>query len=339
MAADALYRQALAYTAEGLRAYGYVTRTDLSCVAIRDATVTSRRYFPNGTFVGAVYDGRGALVRSTLRYNQGDIVPVDTARLDDLSALSARTSPHPAALYGGILFSSAMGHFLLESLARLWPLLWGGAAGPVLFHSWPGQDFAGFMANPLFRGVLGAFGLHAGNVELIEAPLRLDTLLVPMAASTYHLNLDQRMAAVFDLVSARLAGPGGGARRVFLSRSKWGGRPRILNEDAIDALMAARGFEVTYPETLAPETLMATLRDAAVLVATDGSHAHLAAFCRPGIRTVLLDTRPVPSQFAIAVLRGFRAVHVPLFQMPFYRWEGAVDDPALLGQVIDLALA
>ena len=75
-----------------------------------------------------------------------------------------------------------------------------------------------------------------------------------------------------------------------------------------------------------------------VMVATDGSHAHLAAFCRPGTRVVLLDTRPVPTQFAIAKLRDFAAFHVPLFETPLYRAETGITDPDMLGRLIDQAV-
>ena len=43
--------------------------------------------------------------------------------------------------------------------------------------------------------------------------------------------------------------------------------------------------------------------------------------------TVLFDTRPVPTQIAIAKLCGFRIMHVPLFEMPsLYRSETGIQN-------------
>ena len=89
---------------------------------------------------------------------------------------------------------------------------------------------------------------------------------------------------------------------------------------------------------MTPTALVDLFRSIDVAVATDGSHAHLTTFCRPGIRTIMLDTRPVPSQFAIATLKRFEAFHVPLFETPLYRFETGITDPELLGQLIDRAV-
>ena len=349
MDAAALLERAGRYTAEGLLRFGYVTRNDLSCREMRDAVATHRVYYPDRSYVGAVYDSRGDLIRSTLRFNHGDIFPVDTPKIDDVAVISARQSSDAVALYGGILFP-ILGHFLFESIARLWPLLWRRQARKasiaVYFHHWPGLELDAFMANPLYRETLNAFDLAQDDIKIIDHPIRFDTLIVPEPASAYHLNLDERMISILDRISKKSLGSDRGlpirkerGRRIYLSRSHWQDNRRILNEDAIDALMATRGIEVVHTEAMQPRELMASLGDAGTVIAADGSHAHLAAFCRSGIRTIMLDTRPVPTQFAIAVLRRFRALHVPLFETPLYRAEQGITDLAMLGQVVDLALA
>ena len=102
--------------------------------------------------------------------------------------------------------------------------------------------------------------------------------------------------------------------------------------------MAERGFEVVHTQSMSPPELVTMFRAADYLVATDGSHAHLAAFCRPGTRVVMVDTRPVPTQFAIAKLCNLAAFHVPLFETPLYRSEIGITDPGALGRLIDLAI-
>ncbi len=347
MDTDGIFNQSIAYTLDGLDKYGYVTRNNLTVREFRDATATNRVYFEDRSYVGAVYDGKRQLIASTLRFNERDIFPVDPVLLDDIADVSAVRCEHSLAVYGGIFFP-ILGHFYFETISRLWPLLWRlgnpGCGVPIYFHHWPGLDLPQIFANPLYAETLNAIGVSPQDVHIIERPTRFDTLLVPDAASSYHINLDERMQSVFDRITSyvidrqdRPTSPGAD-RRIYLSRSGWTENRRIKNEEAIDAELVKRGFEVVHTQIMKPHELFAMLKSTAILVAADGSHAHLAVFCRPGIRVVLLDTRPVPTQFAIAKLRRFQAFHVPLFRTPLYQFEVGITDLEALGRLIDQAL-
>jgi capsular polysaccharide biosynthesis protein len=130
------------------------------------------------------------------------------------------------------------------------------------------------------------------------------------------------------------------AARVFLSRSRWRHEVRIANEAELEEMFRARGFAVVHPQDLPPHELVQTLQAAAVVAASDGTHAHLAAFCGPGTGMLLLDTRPVPTQVAIARMRGLRALHLPVYINPEGIWNEETRrlDPGPLGAFVDLAL-
>jgi len=347
MTPASLLEQAKYYTKDGLQRFGYVTRKDLSCIEFQGALATSRAYFPDRSYVGAVYDGRGALVKSTQRYNQGDLIPADPAIVDDLSSIGADRCEQDIALYGGILFP-ILGHFLFESLSRLWPLLWLNEAErwptPIYFHHWPGLDVAQLEANPLYVQVLNALGIDFGTIRVIDRPIGFTRLIVPDTASAYHLHLDIRMNDVFDrVVRSILGGPShagayANGPKVFLSRSRWNENRRIQNESGLDEMLDGRGFRVVHTELLPPRELIAMLATAGKVIATDGSHAHLAAFCKPGTPIIMLDTRPVPTQFAISALRPLRALHLPLYETEVFDPGGRITDFNLLDQFIDLAL-
>ena len=236
-------------------------------------------------------------------------------------------------------------------MGRFWPFVeFGlhpqGAARPtpVAFHHWPGLDLDQLFANPLYAKVFARLGLGRQDVFLIDRPMSFGTLVVPDTASTYHENLDRRMARLFaaltgDVPPRHPAPHAEGRRRVvYLSRSRWPDNRRVLNEAELDAALAAQGIEIAHTETLAPDALLAMLRDADTIVATDGSHAHLAAFCRPGTHAVMLDTRPVPTQIAIEKLLGLHALHVPLFETHLYL-DLRIMDVAALAAVVTRAVA
>ena len=337
-ALDHTLDRADAFTQECLGRFAYVTHNDLRVRAVRNALVTPRSYGPDRGYTGAAYDATGALVPETLRFNQGDINPVDPPTLP-AGLREAAATRRTLGIYAGPLFP-IMGHFMFETLARLWPLAHLGSGGDgtepadIVVHHWPGLELPGFFDNPLYRELLGTLGITPGRLVLADRPLSYDTLLVADPASRYHVDLNVQMGDLLMFTRRTLLGtdtPPLTGDRLYLSRSRWGANRRILNEAEIDESMAARGYQVVYPETLAPADLVGIMAGASIVVSFDGSHAHLAAFCEPDTATVLFDTRPVPTQIAIAKLRGFRIMHVPLFELPeLYRADaGILDVPGL----------
>ena len=261
MDAEALFQQALAYSAEMAGQYGYVVEEDLAVRTLNRAVVTPRRYFANRSYTGAVYDGSGALVQSTLRFNVQDIVPVDPPVLPALEAIAALDRHHEQAIYGGILFP-ILGHFCFETLGRFWPLVTlarrareGGRAVPLCFHHWPGLDVAAFFQTPFYQFVFERFGIGRADVVIIDRPMSFGTLVVPDAASIYHVKLSTEMRRVFDFVAAapdgRLA-TGRGRRMAYLSRSRWTDNRRVSNEMELEAELARRGFEIVHTQGPGP---------------------------------------------------------------------------------------
>ncbi len=282
--------RAVAYTESGLHRFGYVTESEPGMAVVCHATVTARAYAPDNTYTGAVYDRHRRLIASTQRFNERDIVPADPELLEEAEWRQAEQHRVALGVYGGILFP-ILGHFLFESIARLWPFMAmalrassGKAGRPrLIFHPWPGLDPTTIFDNPLYGAMLRALGFDARDILIADRPFAVETLVVPDAASRYHADLNVRMAGLADFLSAGIAASAQGRAdpRLYLSRSRWAENARIRNERAIDAWAERRGLRVVHPETLAPPELLRLLAGAETVVASDGSHAHLAVFCRP----------------------------------------------------------
>ena len=335
----------LRYTAEGLRTFAYVERRPATVEVLRSALLTRRDYGPDRTVTGAVHDRDGLLYRPALRPATApeDLSHADPERVERGAIAPARRIA--TALYGGVLFGT-LGHFLFETLARLWMLrdmrLRGGK---VAFHPWPDLYLPDIFRNALYAAILRALGLSRRDVLLVHLDdVEVGTLFCPSPLSVMHAALDPAMGELLDFVadeiltSRRFAfrRPGAaGMPRVFLSRSRWSANSRIRNETDLDGLFAEHGFAIVHPQETRPRELLGLLRGAGIVAATDGSHAHLATFCRPGTRTFMLDTRTVPTQFAIARLKDLRSLHVPLADAGLIR-DGAVDVRALASDMPDL---
>lgn len=302
---------------------------------------------------GAVHDGEGRLLRSSLRVLEGDRVPVDPEMAPVEDRAGARRVSR--AVYGGSLYM-ALGHLLFETAPRLWPLmdLERRREGPdgvrVVFHAAPDFRLGSFNKRPMFRGLLAAFGIRPDDILIATEPLAIDLLYYPEPLAIYHDYMHPLMAEVFDHLVAEL-GRGGGlrgallgrqsrAKRVFLSRSRWPHDVRIANEGEIEGVFRERGFAVVHSQELAPPDLVRTLQAAEIVAASDGTHGHLVAFCRPGTRVLLIDTRPVPTQVAIEKVRGLRALHLPVYIDPEGIWDGDTRrvETGRLAAFVDVAL-
>lgn len=326
-----LLEQSLHYRALGLATYGFVATREITLTTLRSACLTERRYGPANAYSGAVYDGQGRLQEALVRPVSGefDLRSVDPKTIDP-AAFGSATSIE-AGYYGGILFPS-LGHFLVETLARLW--LWSDFANrgrdraervKIVVHHWPDLSLAEIFANRLYRALFGALGIRGTDLQLVQdTPLRADVLYCPSPLSIYHHYMHPQMSRLFDHLAEQIIQSGSGAlrlprsrgapaRRIFLSRSRWAANKRIRNEDQLDDLFRRQGFAILHPQDCDPVDLMRHLGEAEIAASSDGSTAHLLAFCKPGTRTLLLDTRPVPTQFALDKLRRFRSFHVQLF--------------------------
>jgi len=185
------------------------------------------------------------------------------------------------------------GHFVLESLGRLWAV--------------PGQDPApdGLLFLPRDADLsLGPLVCQHG--ALLEAlcpglpvlattePLVVDTLLVPGQAFGHQDRItgtpEFRRFLRNRLESAFAAD---GPDRLYVSRSGLRGVEKLVDGEArIEKLMRRAGYTIFHPERHDIATQIAHYRAARVLVGPDGSAFHLAAcVVAPGTRVALIQRR------------------------------------------------
>ncbi|MBV8517133.1 MAG: glycosyltransferase family 61 protein [Acidobacteria bacterium] len=94
-------------------------------------------------------------------------------------------------------------------------------------------------------------------------------------------------------------------RKLFISRRD-AERRRLINEDAVWALLQPRGYERVRMETLSFAEQIALLREAAVVVALHGAGLANMLFARDGLQVVELSdvTFPNPQFYALAAALG-----------------------------------
>ncbi|GJE29048.1 glycosyltransferase family 61 protein [Methylobacterium organophilum] len=184
------------------------------------------------------------------------------------------------------------GHFLLNTLPRLWPLIgWEGERPALLCHRpGPVQDahWAGFGA-----AIFGRLGYELDELESPGAPLRLAEVLVPAPSLTEQSSVH----AVFGDLCRAIGRPYWEGERqerfLYLSKTRLGaGIARIVNEDALEAELARRGVAIAHPETLRFPEQVRLLSAHPVVLGSAGSAFHTTAFAAPGRRVVGLNWQP-----------------------------------------------
>lgn len=284
---------------------------------------------------GAAYDG-DELVPTSCRVGGlfGEhIATVDPVTLREQPAVGEELEG--TWLYGGH-WMHHFGHYMLETLTSLWPdrVALEESVGPVrglVFHRFTQLQPVHDWQETLLAGTgWGGLPIHVVDaehtrVERLVVPgrsLAINGWALPEAAATWR-----RIARHVETGHPeRVLRPEPGTeRRVYLSRAKFAHREHesgrkvrvpLEFEDAVDRMMAERGFEVVHPETLPIVDQVLAVSSADVVVGRPGSQLHLSIYAPPTARVLTLgDARsphePMPAQRVLDTVAGQQAAFIP----------------------------
>jgi hypothetical protein len=186
------------------------------------------------------------------------------------------------------------------------------------------------------RRLLSAFGYGQDRLLILETPknqkswFRLETAYAPSSGRNplgYSL-LQERAAALEGLA----LNPG--SRRLFLSRRNFRPRHRIANEEEIEALLLARGFDILCPETLDPLDVLSRVREAEMILLPFGAgNGHLAMAPQTCQILMLAPEFLVSDQFDSARLRIQRSYLLPFFnRIHFVAGQPETNEGQAIGQ-------
>lgn len=197
-------------------------------------------------------------------------------------------------LYGGMLYNH-FGHFLLESTGRLW------AAGMVedkvrgeLFLLKKQVTRPNRFIRPM-RPMLSLFGARPKRAQGVIAPLRVERLvLAPQGFGTGDMIAAcPEFRAHVKRHLGRTIAPDG-PERIYISRTRlFSKRGRYFGEAHLERLFQAEGYSIYHPQEHPVEAQIAQYKAAKVIVSSDSSALHLAAFfAGPQDRVGIILRRP-----------------------------------------------
>ena len=206
------------------------------------------------------------------------------------------------------------GHFLLSSTSRLWALLNDDPARYTFLYT-GGEPPAALFARGYVRGVLGSVGITPERMLQVEGPLMVPNVTVAEPSTVENLWASRQYVDVLRRVRQVLA-PGlqDNRRRdpVYVSKKRVASGVRtVANEDALTDILARRGLEIAYPDTLDFESQIAFWCEHRSLLGFSASAFHMSGFSTGKRLATMFGYAPASiNQFAIDQVAGNAHLHL-----------------------------
>jgi len=254
-------------------------------------------YVPGGAW--GIFDRSGNPINTAFDRHGPEGKPADR-QLVATSNLIANNSlaKNQTYIYGGFVHLH-YGHFIVNTLPRLWPILRHGIGEHrILFI---GQATpADWFRIPFMRDFFGALGINSDRIEFVDSPTVIPRLIIPHPSfQEQHFahrvfgqlcrEIGRRIIKVNDIESRMNLKP------IYLSKNKLtSGVARFSNESILIEKLYKSGFEIVYPELLEPSEQISMMRTRKFIFGTIGSAFHNSVFSRTSAELVCIsrDSHP-----------------------------------------------
>ncbi|OLO37215.1 hypothetical protein BTR23_13900 [Alkalihalophilus pseudofirmus] len=179
--------------------------------------------------------------------------------------------------------SSGFGHFLLETVSRLWITKYIGI-----------KEYK-FIMNPYDRqpwqiDILRALGIRPEQIVYLHHPVRCERLHIPvqsfvlrMYTSTFAYETWQKIGEYYDASV--------GFDKIYVSRSKLiNKRRRLLNELEVEKVFSSKGFSIIHPQELSINKQINLFRNAKIIAGPSGSAMYNCVFQNKPIKKLILSS-------------------------------------------------
>lgn len=223
-------------------------------------------------------------------------------------------------LYAGH-FMRQFGHFILESLPTLWPLL-----NRKLFDEIDGVVYSPFTfgreISSWHRELIGRLS-EAKPVKVVANGCKFERVMVPERPVKLNESVHPRALEVWDsLVRKNDDTQAIRARKLFLSRNLTGRLHRSLpNDDYLEEIFEGLGFLVVRPERLPISQQIELISSATHIAGLSGSALHASAFAPSGCSVIEIgdlrsSSKPIRMQAVLNRAKKHWSHFIPTFVDP-----------------------
>ncbi|KAB7782442.1 glycosyltransferase family 61 protein [Methylorubrum populi] len=219
------------------------------------------------------------------------------------SAINVPLAPEDRYIYGG-RFNPHYGHYLVESIPRLWRIAREGLAGrKILMHG--EGDPTGWLQLDHVRTTWEGLGLTQDDFAHFDYPVRIRELTVPLPSlqqQTFaHPVFGELCRKIGQSVLGTLAERPINTTPVYLSKTRLGsGVNVVVGEDVVEQRLAAEGFDIIHPQELSLREQIALFDERSVILGTAGSAFHTSVFSsRPSRQIAISPINSVNSNYVL----------------------------------------
>ena len=238
----------------------------------------------SGNYNGGLYTSNFEPIPSAMTF-RGDEPRISTPVPDIFKQLNLEALPRYACPEGYVFCGELLahfGHFILESIARLWPALNETAftsRTPVVLSRASVETMA---SKSYVSGIFAALNIDSTRMMAFDSPCFLENVLIPAPA----FEIRRHAYANFFSLTSRIGSNLLGAQAVtqseiplYLSKAKLRkGLSKIFNESEIEEELKRYGVTVVHPEQMSFSDQIRSIESHRCILGSVGSAFHTMLF-------------------------------------------------------------
>ena len=229
-------------------------------------------------FLGGVYEDNKLEPLSTLTRCWAGSQTARTASYKSLPLVTKKISGD--AVFGGYLFAH-FGHFMLESMSRIWWAIDNNFKGPIIFQV-IGTQIPDFVRTILSLAELNPIFIMSNDC------LEIERLIVPEAALVERAWAHCKFLSPFEKIYKNIMQNSYSQKSQFLYVLRGSGVRPVSGEHKVILALKSCGFDVLDPTTASIEDQILAFANAKVIVGCIGSAMHNIVYAKNAKKVIYL---------------------------------------------------
>lgn len=257
----------------------YLKTEKLGCTTVDDGIILPLRKIDtpalNAIYEGGVCDSDFNFIAGHIRNDNGknDNLEIVRSYKTDNIVLSEEE-----VVFVGLAFNH-FGHFLIETLNRLWWVIENKRFDLKLV----------FVVDKIseipYLELLELMGINKENIILLQKPTRFKKVIVPDQSLYFFSKYNREFNIPYNKILENITPSTD--RKIYLSRTQFK-KKDCINEEYFESFYKEMGFRIVYPEQLSLKEQISLISGADEIVSTTGTISHMAIFTKPGTKIVSL---------------------------------------------------
>lgn len=225
-------------------------------------------------------------------------------------------------LYGGYV-REHYGHFLTDTVERLWPLFGNEQLGidHILFFADSPKSMTPTGNFREFFEILGIWD----KLVICDKPIAVEHLVVPDVSFEHPVYYSKEFLRVFEAIREKCFDKSEfhsstNCCKIFMTRSQLpNAKNSSININELDKLFAANGFEIIAPEQLTLRELVTKIGNATTIASVSGTLAHNLLFCNPDAEFIIAERTAANNEYQVGInlIMGIEPTYIDCFMLPW----------------------